>query len=206
MLLLPWTLPARGTSAGLQKRVPPGACCVPQPVAESPLPPTRACPAPPAPPQVFHLLNFLVCGLRSGVFAFRYQVQELPYSLVQAGLLDLPGERPAGRQPGQGGGEEGGGRRECACRAGRLQRAAAPPPGPLPHPPACRDTSSPPARCCRAGLLFFSTYTLLVLFWAEIYYQVRSGGAAWMGGRCGSLFCGWPSRLPVPPLGDTTPP
>ena len=25
-----------------------------------------------------------------------------------------------------------------------------------------------------AGLLFFSTYTLLVLFWAEIYYQARS--------------------------------
>ncbi len=24
------------------------------------------------------------------------------------------------------------------------------------------------------GLLFFSTYTLLVLFWAEIYYQARS--------------------------------
>lgn len=43
--------------------------------------------------KVFHLLNFLVCGLRSGVFALRYQVQELPYPLVQAGLLDLPGER-----------------------------------------------------------------------------------------------------------------
>jgi hypothetical protein len=42
--------------------------------------------------KVFHLLNFLVCGLRSGVFAFRYQVQELPYAVVQAGLLDLPGE------------------------------------------------------------------------------------------------------------------
>jgi len=24
------------------------------------------------------------------------------------------------------------------------------------------------------GLLFFSTYTLLVLFWAEIYHQARS--------------------------------
>lgn len=24
------------------------------------------------------------------------------------------------------------------------------------------------------GLLFFSTYTLLVLFWAEIYHQVRT--------------------------------
>lgn len=31
--------------------------------------------------------------------------------------------------------------------------------------------ASPPAP---AGLLFFSTYTLLVLFWAEIYYQARS--------------------------------
>jgi hypothetical protein len=27
---------------------------------------------------------------------------------------------------------------------------------------------------CLPGLLFFSTYTLLVLFWAEIYYQARS--------------------------------
>lgn len=26
----------------------------------------------------------------------------------------------------------------------------------------------------RAGLLFFTTYTLLVLFWAEIYHQARS--------------------------------
>ncbi|KDD76774.1 DUF1084 hypothetical protein [Helicosporidium sp. ATCC 50920] len=64
--------------------------------------------------KVFHLLNFVVCVLRAGVFAFRRQVQDLPYFLIQAGLLDLP------------------------------------------------------------GLLFFSTYTLLVLFWAEIYYQARS--------------------------------
>lgn len=64
--------------------------------------------------KVFHLLNFLVCGLRSAVFFFRGQVQRLPLVVVQAGLLDLP------------------------------------------------------------GLLFFSTYTLLVLFWAEIYYQARS--------------------------------
>lgn len=64
--------------------------------------------------KVFHLLNFLVCGLRCAVFAFRSEVQDLPYTLFQAVLLDLP------------------------------------------------------------GLLFFSTYTLLVLFWAEIYYQARS--------------------------------
>lgn len=64
--------------------------------------------------KVFHLLNFLVCGLRSAVFAFRGTIQSLPLVVIQAGLLDLP------------------------------------------------------------GLLFFSTYTLLVLFWAEIYYQARS--------------------------------
>ncbi len=32
----------------------------------------------------------------------------------------------------------------------------------------------PPFPVYLAGLLFFSTYTLLVLFWAEIYYQARS--------------------------------
>lgn len=64
--------------------------------------------------KVFHLLNFLVCGVRCCVFALRQQVQTLPSALVQAVLLGLP------------------------------------------------------------GLLFFSTYTLLVLFWAEIYYQARS--------------------------------
>lgn len=64
--------------------------------------------------KVFHLLNFIVCGLRAGVFAFRQQVQALDSMLAHAFLLDLP------------------------------------------------------------GLLFFSTYTLLVLFWAEIYYQARS--------------------------------
>lgn len=64
--------------------------------------------------KVFHLLNFLVCGVRCCVFALRLQVQTLPSALVQAVLLGLP------------------------------------------------------------GLLFFSTYTLLVLFWAEIYYQARS--------------------------------
>lgn len=63
--------------------------------------------------KVFHLLNFLVSGLRALVFAFRAPVQLLP-SLARSILLDLP------------------------------------------------------------GLLFFSTYTLLVLFWAEIYYQARS--------------------------------
>jgi hypothetical protein len=38
-------------------------------------------------------------------------------------------------------------------------------PPPHPHPP-----DPAPA----AGLLFFTTYTLLVLFWAEIYHQARS--------------------------------
>lgn len=45
--------------------------------------------------KVFHLLNFLVCGLRCAVFAFRSQVQDLPYTLFQAALLDLPGGGPA---------------------------------------------------------------------------------------------------------------
>ena len=61
--------------------------------------------------KVFHLLNFLVCSLRSAVFAFRTAVQRVPSAMLHSFLLDLP------------------------------------------------------------GLLFFSTYTLLVLFWAEIYYQ-----------------------------------
>jgi hypothetical protein len=64
--------------------------------------------------KVFHLLNFLVCGLRAVVFAFREPVQKLPLPFVRILLLDLP------------------------------------------------------------GILFFSTYTSLVLFWAEIYYQARS--------------------------------
>lgn len=63
--------------------------------------------------KVFHLLNFMVCVLRCGVFAFRGSLQSMQPAL-QAVLLDLP------------------------------------------------------------GLLFFSTYTLLVLFWAEIYHQARS--------------------------------
>lgn len=63
--------------------------------------------------KVFHLLNFLVCALRCGVFAFREHLESMQPA-VQSVLLDLP------------------------------------------------------------GLLFFSTYTLLVLFWAEIYHQARS--------------------------------
>ena len=46
--------------------------------------------------KVFHLLNFLVCGLRSGVFAARVAVQDLPYPLMQAVLLDLPGAQGGG--------------------------------------------------------------------------------------------------------------
>jgi hypothetical protein len=36
------------------------------------------------------------------------------------------------------------------------------------------DLQNHPPRLQIAGLFFFSTYTLLVLFWAEIYYQARS--------------------------------
>lgn len=64
--------------------------------------------------KVFHLLNFLVAGLRTCVFALRPTISTMQPKALQAVLLDLP------------------------------------------------------------GLLFFSTYTLLVLFWAEIYHQARS--------------------------------
>jgi len=64
--------------------------------------------------KVFHLLNFIVNGVRAAVFCFRENVQALSPEVLQHVLLDLP------------------------------------------------------------GLLFFTTYTLLVLFWAEIYYQARS--------------------------------
>ncbi|KAJ6737943.1 TOBAMOVIRUS MULTIPLICATION PROTEIN 1-LIKE ISOFORM X1 [Salix koriyanagi] len=64
--------------------------------------------------KVFHLMNFIVNGVRAIVFGFHNQVFAMnPQALVLV-LLDLP------------------------------------------------------------GLLFFSTYTLLVLFWAEIYHQARS--------------------------------
>lgn len=64
--------------------------------------------------KVFHLLNCLLCFLRSGVFLFRVQLDGLQPAVLKEVLLDLP------------------------------------------------------------GLLFFTTYTLLVLFWAEIYHQARS--------------------------------
>ncbi|KAG0548796.1 hypothetical protein BDA96_01G198200 [Sorghum bicolor] len=63
--------------------------------------------------KVFHLMNFIVNGVRSIIFGFHayvFLLQRKVYTLV---LLDLP------------------------------------------------------------GLLFFSTYTLLVLFWAEIYHQAK---------------------------------
>ncbi|KAG6776865.1 hypothetical protein POTOM_016656 [Populus tomentosa] len=64
--------------------------------------------------KVFHLMNFIVNGVRAIVFGFHKQVFTMnPQALVLV-LLDLP------------------------------------------------------------GLLFFSTYTLLVLFWAEIYHQASA--------------------------------
>nr|KJB57718.1 hypothetical protein B456_009G177100 [Gossypium raimondii] len=62
--------------------------------------------------KVFHLMNFIVNGVRAIVFGFHRQVFVLYPKVLTYMLLDLP------------------------------------------------------------GLLFFSTYTLLVLFWAEIYHQV----------------------------------
>ena len=41
--------------------------------------------------KVFHLLNFIVCGVRAGVFGFRQQVQDLDSMVAHAFLLDLPG-------------------------------------------------------------------------------------------------------------------
>ncbi|XP_057962574.1 tobamovirus multiplication protein 1 [Malania oleifera] len=64
--------------------------------------------------KVFHLMNFIVNGVRAIVFGFHKQVFLLQHKVLILVLLDLP------------------------------------------------------------GLLFFSTYTLLVLFWAEIYHQARS--------------------------------
>ncbi|XP_042520600.1 tobamovirus multiplication protein 1-like [Macadamia integrifolia] len=64
--------------------------------------------------KVFHLMNFIVNGVRAIVFGFHKQVFNLSPKVFIFVLLDLP------------------------------------------------------------GLLFFSTYTLLVLFWAEIFHQARS--------------------------------
>lgn len=64
--------------------------------------------------KVFHLMNFIVNGVRAVVFGFHKQVFHLHPKVLILGLLDLP------------------------------------------------------------GLLFFSTFTLLVLFWADIYHQARS--------------------------------
>ncbi|XP_028767802.1 tobamovirus multiplication protein 1 [Neltuma alba] len=64
--------------------------------------------------KIFHLMNFIVNGVRAVVFGFHHQVFLLHPKVLVFVLLDLP------------------------------------------------------------GLLFFSTYTLLVLFWAEIYHQARS--------------------------------
>ncbi|KAL6200991.1 hypothetical protein ACLB2K_024706 [Fragaria x ananassa] len=64
--------------------------------------------------KVFHLMNFIVNGVRAIIFGFHKQVFLLQPRVLILVLLDLP------------------------------------------------------------GLLFFSTYTLLVLFWAEIYHQARS--------------------------------
>uniref|UniRef100_A0A1S4D9B5 Tobamovirus multiplication protein 1-like n=2 Tax=Nicotiana TaxID=4085 RepID=A0A1S4D9B5_TOBAC len=64
--------------------------------------------------KVFHLMNFVVNGVRAIVFGFHKQVFLFHPKVLTLVLLDLP------------------------------------------------------------GLLFFSAYTLLVLFWAEIYHQARS--------------------------------
>ncbi|XP_076941916.1 tobamovirus multiplication protein 1-like [Bidens hawaiensis] len=64
--------------------------------------------------KVFHLMNFIVNGVRAVVFGFHLQVFNLHPKVCIWMLLEIP------------------------------------------------------------GLLFFSTYTLLVLFWAEIYHQAKN--------------------------------
>lgn len=64
--------------------------------------------------KVFHLMNFIVNGLRAVLFGFYRILFHMKSKALEMMLLDIP------------------------------------------------------------GLLFFSTYTLLVLFWAEIYHQARS--------------------------------
>ncbi|WOL19933.1 tobamovirus multiplication protein 1-like [Canna indica] len=64
--------------------------------------------------KLFHLMNFVVNGLRAVLFGLYHDVFLIKSKALEMALLDLP------------------------------------------------------------SLLFFSTYTLLVLFWAEIYYQARS--------------------------------
>lgn len=64
--------------------------------------------------KVFHLMNFIVNGVRAVVFGFHRKAFLFHPKVLTTALLDIP------------------------------------------------------------GLLFFSTYTLLVLFWAEIYHQARS--------------------------------
>ncbi|KAB1206895.1 Tobamovirus multiplication protein 1 [Morella rubra] len=64
--------------------------------------------------KIFHLMNFVVNGLRAVLFGLYKSVSRIRPEVLEMVLMELP------------------------------------------------------------GLLFFSTYTLLVLFWAEIYYQARS--------------------------------
>ncbi|KAM7482284.1 hypothetical protein LguiB_006867 [Lonicera macranthoides] len=64
--------------------------------------------------KVFHLMNFVVNGLRAILFGLHRSVYQIRPKALEMIVLDVP------------------------------------------------------------GLLFFSTYTLLVLFWAEIYHQARS--------------------------------
>ncbi|KAK7837862.1 tobamovirus multiplication protein 1 [Quercus suber] len=77
--------------------------------------------------KVFHLMNFIVNGVRAVVFGFHTQVFLLHPRVLVLVLLDLP------------------------------------------------------------GLLFFSTYTLLVLFWAEIYHQAIINLLVTINGQARSL-------------------
>ncbi|KAH9748095.1 Tobamovirus multiplication protein 1 [Citrus sinensis] len=80
--------------------------------------------------KVFHLMNFIVNGVRAVVFGFHMQVFLLHPKVLTLVVLDLP------------------------------------------------------------GLLFFSTYTLLVLFWAEIYHQVCIWVYLWIDDSSAAEFIG----------------
>lgn len=89
---------------------------------------------------------------RAGIFVFRDRLEDVHVGLVKLLLLDMPGA--------------------CMYRCVYVYADA--------HTGALRASAyryknmNTHINVFSAGLLFFTTYTLLVLFWAEIYHQARS--------------------------------
>jgi hypothetical protein len=124
--------------------------------------------------KCFHALNSLVSSLRAASFLFRSQMDAVHPTVLRLVLYDLPG---APRETTWGGAHAAVG---PGCMGGHasppaqgwhatLSRRSAPFPS-RPSPPRPRPRHAP----APSGLIFFTTYTLLVLFWAEIYHQARS--------------------------------